>query len=192
MCDRLFFYDCWLGKYIFMCLTTKLTLTSCRCSSVNHLLQFDIYTLCKWKWEVVNLHDDAAKGVNLGSTGEMNGTSCWSVINHLWLTHSAGRLQFCCTRAGVHDSQNQGERYFEKGARPCSCTPLRQTRTLTHARVCFFLSFIQQFHLTWLLHSQQCSIVMRAHWVPARPIYLNQYQEWVCVCMCVTTKVGPF
>lgn len=67
---------------------------SCKCISMNHVLWFSIYMVCKWKWEVVNLHDDAAKGVNLGSTGEINGTSCWSVINHLRRAHNAGRLQF--------------------------------------------------------------------------------------------------
>lgn len=107
MWNRLFFHHCWLGKHIFTCPKTKLVLTSCRCISVNHVLEPHIHTLCKCKWEVVNPHDDAAKEVNLGSTGEMNGTSCWSVINHLWLTHSAGRAPFCCTRARVlkvHDN----------------------------------------------------------------------------------------
>lgn len=144
MWNWLFFYYCWLGNYIFTRPTTKPVLTFCRCISVNHVPEPDIHTLCKCKWEVVNLHDDAAKGVNLCSTGEMNGTSCWSVINHLWLTHGAGRAHFCCTCARVlkvHDNglpKLKGERYFEKGARPCSCIPLRQTHAHTHTRAIFF------------------------------------------------------
>lgn len=179
MWNWLFFYHCWLGKHIFTCPKTKLVLTSCRCISVNHVLEPDIHTLCKCKWEVVNLHDDAAKGVNLGSTGEMNGTSCWSVINHLWLTHSAGRAQFCCTRARVlkvHDNGLPKPRwalFWERSKALLLYSTETDTGTHTHTRTFFSLAFSSNFNLTWLLRSQQCSIVVPVRWVPESPIYLN-------------------
>lgn len=156
------------------------------------MLQFDIYTLCKLKWEVVNLHDDATKGVNLGSAGEMNGTSCWSVINHLWLTHSAGRLQFCCMRARdlkVHDNGLPEPRWALFWERS-NALLLYSTETDVHAHTRTCMIFFPQLYPA--ISPYMAALLVTMLYCYASPLstceaYISKSLTKVCAseCMCV-------